>query len=638
MMKGLRRKRLDAHSERADANFAARILACSAAFLVILLCFLGARAQAREPIPQTVLVLDQSGPDLMNPGYTELYRNLRSTLTAQSTLPITIYKENLDLDRFNDPRRVAILHRYVGEKYLDVPIGVLVAVGSAALRFALERQAENATHIPIVVAAADTESVVKILQSMESHSVTGRTLQFSLKSCIEAARVLVPGLKSIALIGDPLDRQAFRHHFKDELKETAASLGVIDLTGLSIPELRKRVASLPEDSAIVYTTLTMDGDRVTYLPNEGLEAFADAANRPIVADLDNRIGHGATGGSVVVPALMGREAAQLVWRLLNGEEASEIPITASAAHELVFDWRLLQRWGIDESSLPAGSEVRFRAPTIWDQYRQQIIAIGGVFLLQAMLIWWLIYEHRRRHVAEAVARTTMAELTNSNRMATAGELSASIAHEVNQPLTGIVTRANAGLRWLSAEKPDIGKARDALSQIVAAGHRASEVLVSVRAMFKKETVEEVPVNINDLIAAVLRLVRPDLERHRVRLDLQLSERLPRVLGNPVQLQQVILNLVMNAVESVGVAEVRWLSVKSEPDESGVRVSVEDSGTGIDPANVKRVFDPLFTTKIRGMGMGLSICRSIIENHHGRIWVTAAPVKGSIFQFVVPTTV
>ena len=107
-------------------------------------------------------------------------------------------------------------------------------------------------------------------------------------------------------------------------------------------------------------------------------------------------------------------------------------------------------------------------------------------------------------------------IMRDNAMATAGELSASIAHEVNQPLTGIVTRANAGLRWLSAEKPDIGKARDALSQIVAAGHRASEVLVSVRAMFKKETVEEVPVNINDLIAAVLRLVRPDLERHRVR--------------------------------------------------------------------------------------------------------------------------
>ena len=172
-----------------------------------------------------MLVLDQSGPDLMNPGYTELYRSFRSALTAQATVPITIYKENLDLDRFSDSRRVAILHRYVGEKYQDVPIGVLVAVGSAALRFALERQAEKATHIPIVVAAADTESVAKILQSMESQSVTGRTLQFSLKSSIEAAQALVPGLKSIALVGDPLDRQAFRHHFRDELKEAATTLG-----------------------------------------------------------------------------------------------------------------------------------------------------------------------------------------------------------------------------------------------------------------------------------------------------------------------------------------------------------------------------------------------------------------------------
>src|SRR5262249_45154843 len=156
-------------------------------------------------------------------------------------------------------------------------------------------------------------------------------------------------------------------------------------------------------------------------------------------------------------------------------------------------------------------------------------------------------------------------------------------------------------------------------QIVAAGHRTSEVIVSIRAMFKKETLKEVPIHINDLIATVLQLVRTDLDRHHVRLDLQLSQRLPREFGNPVQLQQVILNLVMNAVESMGTVENRVLTVKSTQDECGVRVAIEDSGTGIDPANLKRVFDPLFTTKTRGMGMGLSICRSIIENHEGRIW-------------------
>jgi C4-dicarboxylate-specific signal transduction histidine kinase len=229
----------------------------------------------------------------------------------------------------------------------------------------------------------------------------------------------------------------------------------------------------------------------------------------------------------------------------------------------------------------------------------------------------------------------MSELTHSSRISTAGELSASIAHEVSQPLTGIVTRANAGLRWLAGDKPDISKARDALSQIVVSGHRASEVISTIRAMFKKESAEQSLMDINKLIVTVLRLVRIDLLRHQVILKVELSDRLSSVRGDPVQLQQVVLNLVMNAVESMNAVQSRVLSVTSAPDEAGVRVSVEDSGAGIYPANVKRVFEPLFSTKADGMGMGLSICRSIIDNHQGRIWVTAAPVKGSIFSFVVP---
>src|SRR5262249_37716607 len=145
------------------------------------------------------------------------------------------------------------------------------------------------------------------------------------------------------------------------------------------------------------------------------------------------------------------------------------------------------------------SEIRFRDARIWEEYRDQVIAVGFVFLLQASLISWLVYEHRRRHRAEVVARHTMSELTQSNRIATAGELSASIAHEVNQPLTGIVTSANAALRWLSGDPPNINKARDALSQIVASGHRAGEVITSIRSMFKKDVSGREPVDINQVI-------------------------------------------------------------------------------------------------------------------------------------------
>ena len=275
---------------------------------------------------------------------------------------------------------------------------------------------------------------------------------------------------------------------------------------------------------------------------------------------------------------------------------------------------------------------------MWDQYSTQIILTAcAVFLIQTALISWLIYEHRRRHLAEVQARNAMAELTQLNRFATAGELSAAIAHEVKQPITGMVTMANAAIRWLSRENPDIGRARDALDQVVVAGHRADEIITNVSAVFGKDTQEKNPADLNKLLRTVLGLVYIDLRKHSIETQVNLNEQLPPVIGNEVQLEQVILNLVMNAIESMSLAaEPRVLSIKSEITEhNGVRVSIADTGSGIDPANLNRVFKPMFTTKARGMGMGLAICKSIIESHHGRIWVTAGAPRGSIFQFELP---
>jgi len=275
---------------------------------------------------------------------------------------------------------------------------------------------------------------------------------------------------------------------------------------------------------------------------------------------------------------------------------------------------------------------------MWEHYSTQIILTACVvFLSQTASIGWLIYEHHRRHLAEVQARNSMAELTQLNRFATAGELSAAIAHEVKQPLTGMVTMANAAIRWLSKENPDIGRARDALDHVVVAGHRANDVITNVSAMFGKDTQEKTPTDLNKLLRTVLGLVYIDLRKHSIEAQVHLSEQLPLVLGNEVQLQQVILNLVMNAIESmVSAAEPRVLSIKSESAEHNtVLVSISDTGSGIGVADLSRIFKPMFTTKARGMGMGLSICKSIIESHHGQIWVSTGPPRGSVFHFELP---
>jgi len=287
--------------------------------------------------------------------------------------------------------------------------------------------------------------------------------------------------------------------------------------------------------------------------------------------------------------------------------------------------------------LPPGSDVRFRQLSAWQQYRSHILAAAAILLFQFGSIILLLGEHRRRHSAEIATRSTMSQLAQVNRLATAGELSASIAHEVNQPLTGIVTKANAALRWLAADKPDLEKARAALTHIVSAGHRASNIITSIRSMLRKETQKNSPVDINKLIWTVLGLVWIDLRKHEIDLDTKLNEQLPSVWGNEIQLQQVILNLITNAIESMHSVKQRKLRVRSEPggpDE--VHVSIEDTGTGIDHSNLDSIFKPMFTTKATGMGMGLAICRSIIESHGGRIWISQGSEQGSIFHFSLPT--
>jgi signal transduction histidine kinase len=356
-----------------------------------------------------------------------------------------------------------------------------------------------------------------------------------------------------------------------------------------------------------------------------------------VVDVESLIGFGATGGFALDNVAYGQEAAAFVLRILNGASVAANPVTVSEFTKPVFDWRQLQKWHIRESILPAGSEIRFRPPGMWEQYYAQILTACAVFLIQTCLIVWLIYEHRRRHLAEVQARNSMAELTQLNRLATAGELSAAIAHEVKQPITGMVTMANAAVRWLSRESPDIARARDAMNKVMAAGHHVSEVITNVRGLFGKDPQEKTPCDVNKLIRTVLALVYIDLRKHSIETQVNLSEELPPVIGNAVQLQQVILNLVMNAIESMAsAAEPRVLSITSKSNEHNtVLVSIADTGSGIDVANLSRIFNPMFTTKARGMGMGLSICKSIIESHNGLIWVSVGVPRGSIFHFELP---
>jgi PAS domain S-box-containing protein len=232
------------------------------------------------------------------------------------------------------------------------------------------------------------------------------------------------------------------------------------------------------------------------------------------------------------------------------------------------------------------------------------------------------------------------ELSHVTRVTTLGELIASISHEVNQPLAAVVNAAAACRRWLDGGTPNLDEARSAVDWIVKEGNRASEVIRRVRALANKTDIEKVPLDIDDVVGEAIALVQRELISHRVSLRMEFAPALPMILGDRVQLQQVIINLVMNGIEAMqSVSDrPRELVIGSHQDETHrVLVIVTDSGVGISAENADRLFNAFFTTKSSGMGMGLSICRSIIEAHGGRLWATANVPHGATFQFTLPVS-
>jgi signal transduction histidine kinase len=222
------------------------------------------------------------------------------------------------------------------------------------------------------------------------------------------------------------------------------------------------------------------------------------------------------------------------------------------------------------------------------------------------------------------------------RLMTGDAVAATIAHEVKQPLAAMITRSDTGLRWLDRSVPELDKAKAEFKQIAADGHRAGAVIESIRANFRKDAAVRISLDVDDLIEEAIALLQDVLRSHRISVEAERSARLLRVMGDRIQLQQVLLNLITNAIEAMATVDgPRVLGVRSDVrDDGGVMISIADTGTGIDSEDVQRVFSPLFTTKSGGMGMGLSICRSIIEAHDGMLWVVPNAPRGSIFHFVL----
>ena len=614
-------------------NVGSAMVAWISALLVGVAAFLTPlQVTAEERRSRSILVLDQS--DLRGPFYYSVFSGLRSVLSADDRSHITIYTESLDLNRFRGKDHEALLQRYLKEKYQGVPIGVVVAAGAATLELVLRWRSELWPEVPVVFAMVDEIDFGRLRLP---DGVTGNIVKVPLADSIKAARTLVPDLQTVAFVGDAWDGLTVYRNWKGEIPIATSGLKVIDLVGQTMAEVRKQVVHLPDRSAIIYSAMFSDGEGTYYPPATAVGLVAEKANRPIVVAAETFLAPGGTGGFVIVPGRMGEEAARLVLRILHGEPASSMAPAMSDAVRPVFNWLQMQRWGVRDSDLPSGSEIRFREPGQWEKYRWQTLAVAAVLLIQAGLIWVLLHERHMRADAERESRNHLSELAHANRQATAGELSSTIAHELNQPLGAILTNTETAELILSSPAPNLSEVKEILADIKRDDIRASEVIDRMRGFLRRAPFEDKAIDLNDTVRKVFDFLSVQASARNVALSFEPSGEPLQVRGDQVQIQQVIMNLVVNSMDAMAaIPNGRSVIGRTEMNGgSSAVVSISDSGPGIPAEKLNEIFDPFFTTKKQGMGIGLSISRTIVQAHKGRIWAENQREGGAVFRLSLP---
>jgi signal transduction histidine kinase len=588
--------------------------------------------------PQSLCAADQPAILVLLPGgvggpfYNEVFSAFGSTVDAERHVPVTTYSEQLDLEQFKSSEIEEGFSSYLRLKYHGKAIGVIVAIGFGSLDFVLRHREDLWRGVPMVFGFVDVRALARL---MPAGDITGTLVNFRFADMLTAARAVVPGLKGVTIVGDPLDPQG--DHFAEAIPSAVGDVAVNDLTGLPIDTVLSKAASLPDRTAILYANLASDSDVAYSTGREAVALVARVANRPIIVASESLFGSGAVGGYLLLPAVVGQEAGQLAMRVLNGEPASSIPIGMGNSVRPVFDSRQLHRWGVDPSRLPPASEIRFREVTPWQRYRWPLTAAAILFFLQTALLSRLLFGSRRRRIAEAESRLHLSELAHMNRSAVAGDMSASIAHELNQPLGAILAHVGTAKLILRSASPNLQEVQDIIADIARDDLRASEIIKRLRTFLTKTANEWRDVDLNEVVREVLKLLADQASSSQVRLKSVLAPQSLQVYGDPVQLQQVVVNLLVNAMESMKIAapELRQISIHTGSQNRMAEVSVADQGPGIPPDSLSKIFEPFFTTKAQGMGIGLSIARTIVQAHGGHLGATNQTGGGAVFRFRVP---
>jgi signal transduction histidine kinase len=606
-------------------------------FLVSLIWRLGTPAFAQSQ-PQAVLaeknVLILHTLESSTPLSLETNRGLLDTLRIGGTPVANLFFESMDLRRNPGSELRKLLAEQMHLKWSHRKADMIITVYPEALEFVLNDCRDVFPHVPIIALHLPQNYMIaetgrKIIGHFPTYDITG-TIDYALK--------LVPGTKRVYVVSGA--------HKVDKWLEDQARLAskkwerveFLYLSHMTIEDILATVSKAPPGSVILYLALTQDVAGKSHTGLGLAHDLSQVSTVPVFGLFESALGYGVTGGALISWSLIGKSAGQLVIDILKRVKTlDDVPSVLDVPSIPMFDWRQLRRWNLSEAALPKGGIVINREVTFWD-FKYYIIGGLAFLVVETTLIIFLIVQRRRKKVAEAEVARARAELLRVERLLRLNEMTGSLAHELNQPLAAILSNAQAGLRFLQSGKIDLDEIREILQDIVQDDQRAGNVIRSLRSMVKREEVERNPVILNNVLNDIIQIFHTESIFRNVHVETELDGSLPPIMGDKVQLQQVALNLILNAADAISnvPSDHRKIILRTEVKDGRIRVTVRDFGPGIDKENLERIFEPFFSTKGTGLGMGLNICRTIVEAHGGRIWAENNPDKGATFVFELPT--
>jgi len=607
---------------------ASRVLGCAA--LAVLLIPVPASSEA-QPLVRQVLLLESL--DRGNLILDSFIGDFRVDLDRRAGTPVNVVQVVVGPTGFVvAPEQMVV--DYIRSMFADRPApDLIVTVAGPAAVFAQKYRRQLFPDRPLLIASVDHRY---LRGAPLAENETSVEVLHNHPLMIEDILQLLPDTRQVFMVmgSGPIGR-FWHRQLEDDFKRFHDRLTFVWSDNMSLPEIQRRCATLPSHSAIFFFNFGTDAAGAAYADERVLADLHATANAPIFELHTVTLGHGIVGGRLMDIEGLAHNTADVAVRILNGAPPASLRLPPQLPGQPVFDWRELERWGIPESRLPAGSVVRYRSPGPWHEYRLPILSAAGGLVIQTLLIIGLIYERRARQRAEIESRRNLALAADVSRRQTMAALGSSIAHEIGQPLNSMTLNAQALLMMVAREGATSDKVREILSDIRAQGERATQILNRHRTMLRSRQVEKRPTDLHTVINESLALVAHDMSQREIETTVDLPSSPCMINGDPVLLQQVFVNVLMNAMDAVAETARRHITIQSEVKPATVEVSVRDTGTGVAADVIGTLFTPFVTTKVHGLGVGLTIARTIVKAHGGTIDSCNHPEGGATFTVTLP---